>query len=681
MKECIMTNNQYPNIFKPLDLGFTTLKNRILMGSMHTNLEEAPGGYDKLAKFYAARARGGVGMIVTGGISPNIGGVVFHGAACMDKEEEVEHHKQVTDAVHAEGGKICMQILHAGRYAYTKALVAPSALQAPINPYIPKELTDEEVEQQINDYVRSAELAKQAGYDGVELMGSEGYLINQFIVQHTNQRTDRWGGTFENRIRFPLEIIRRVRESIGDEFILIYRLSMLDLVAGGSSWGEVVALAKEVEKLGINIINTGIGWHEARVPTIASGVPRATFSGVTAKLRKEVNVPVIACNRVNTPEVAEEIIANKQADMVSMARPFLADPDFVIKSEQGRAAEINTCIGCNQGCLDQVFEGKLATCLVNPIACKEYEVKSKPTEQPRKIAVVGAGPAGMIIAAVAAERGHFVTLFESRDTLGGEFEIAARIPGKEEFFETLRYFKHRFENAKVDVRLGQTATKTQLLEYGYDDVVVATGVRPWTPPIPGTETAEYLNYLDVLVDGKTVGKRVAIIGAGPIGFDVAEFLTEPEGHQQQSKEAFMAEWGVDSNFVTRGGITQAQPTPLVEREIFMLEVRDMKVGSDLSKTTGWIHRTVLQKRQVKMWGGVTFNQVDSKRVDITHKGENKVLDVDTVIVCAGQKSRSDLVSELENSGVKVHVIGAAQDARGMDAKKAFSVGLEFANTL
>ncbi len=456
---------------------------------------------------------------------------------------------------------------------------------------------------------------------------------------------------------------------------------MLDLVEGGSSWEEVVSLAKEVEKLGINIINTGIGWHEARVPTIASGVPRATFSGVTAKLRKEVSVPVVACNRVNTPEVAEEIIANGQADMVSMARPFLADPDFVIKSEQGRANEINTCIGCNQGCLDQVFEGKVATCLVNPNACKEYEVKVQPTEQPRKIAVVGAGPAGMIIAAVAAERGHQVTIFESRDTLGGEFEIAARIPGKEEFFETLRYFKHRFERAEVNVRLGQTATKEQLLEERYDDVVVATGVRPWTPPIPGTETAEYLNYLDVLVDRKTVGKRVAIIGAGPIGFDVAEFLTEPEGHQQQSKEAFMAEWGIDSNFATRGGITKTQSIPPVDREIFMLEVRDMKVGSDLSKTTGWIHRTILQKRQVKMWGGVTFNQVDSKRVDITHKGENKVLDVDTVIVCAGQKSRSDLVSELENSGVNVHVIGAAQDARGMDAKKAFAVGLELAKTL
>jgi 2,4-dienoyl-CoA reductase (NADPH2) len=676
-----MSTNQYPNILKPLDLGFTTLKNRILMGSMHTNLEEIPGGFEKLAKFYAARARGGVALIVTGGIAPNIDGVVFHGAACMDDEAEVPHHKIVTDAVHKAGSKICMQLLHAGRYAYTKALVAPSAIQAPINPFPPKELTDEEVDQHVDDYVLSADLAKQAGYDGVEIMGSEGYLINQFIAQRTNQRTDRWGGSFENRIRFPLEIIKRVRARVGKEFILIYRLSMLDLVEGGSSWEEVVSLAKQIEALGVNIINTGIGWHEARIPTIASGVPRATFSGVTAKLRKEVNVPVITCNRINTPEVAEDIIASEQADMVSMARPFLADPDFVIKSAEGRADEINTCIGCNQGCLDQVFEGDLTTCLVNPLACKEYEPEAQPTNSPRNIAVVGAGPAGMIIAAVAAERGHKVTLFESRTTLGGEFEIAARIPGKEEFYETLRYYQRRFELAGVDVRLGQSATKEQLLTQGYDDVVVATGVRPWTPPIPGTETAEYLNYLDVLVEGKPVGKRVAIIGAGPIGFDVAEFLTEPEGHIDQTKEEFMEEWGVDSKFATRGGIIAPKPVPLVDREIFMLEVRDMKVGSDLSKTTGWIHRTVLQKRQVKMWGGVTFNKVESNRVDITHKGENSVLDVDTVIVCAGQKSHADLADELANSGVKVHVVGAAQDARGMDAKKAFAVGLELANNL
>ncbi|WP_448213778.1 oxidoreductase [Colwellia sp. MEBiC06753] len=672
---------QYPNILKPLDLGFTTLKNRILMGSMHTNLEEIPGGYEKLAKFYAARAAGGVGMIVTGGIAPNRSGVVFEGAACMDDDKEVPDHKIVTDAVHKAGGKICMQILHTGRYAYTKALVAPSAVQAPINPFPPKELTEEDIEQQISDYVRSAVLAQKAGYDGVEIMGSEGYLINQFIAQQTNHRADRWGGSFENRIRFPLEILRRVREAVGNEFIVIYRLSMLDLVEGGSTWPEVVELAKQVEQAGVTIINTGIGWHEARIPTIASGVPRAAFTGVTAKLRKEVSVPVITCNRINTPEVAEEILASGQADMVSMARPFLADPDFVIKAEQGRAQEINTCIGCNQGCLDQVFEGKLTTCLVNPLACKEYEPEAQPTTEPRNIAVIGAGPAGMIIAAVAAERGHKVTLIEARDTLGGEFEIAARIPGKEEFYETLRYFRNRFDKANVTVRLNETATKQQLVAEGYDDVVVATGVNPWTPPIPGTENAEYLNYLDVLVEGKEVGKRVAIIGAGPIGFDVAEFLTEPESHKQQTKKEFMAEWGVDSNFEVRGGVVQPKAMETVDREIYMLEVRDMKVGADLSKTTGWIHRTVLQKRNVTMWGGVQFNQVDTNKVSITHKGEDKVLDVDTVIVCAGQKSRNDLAEQLADTGMKVHVIGAAENARGMDAKLAFAAGLKFAQTL
>ncbi|KEF31322.1 2,4-dienoyl-CoA reductase [NADPH] [Marinobacter nitratireducens] len=676
-----MTANLYPHLMAPLDLGFTTLKNRVLMGSMHTNLEEQPGGFEKLAAFYSARARGGVGLIVTGGISPNIEGVVFHGAARMDDEAEVPHHRIVTDAVHAAGGKICMQLLHAGRYAATPAAVAPSAIRAPISPITPRELSDEDVEKQIEDYARGAELAREAGYDGVELMGSEGYLINQFLVARTNQRTDRWGGSYENRMRFPLEVIRRVRERVGDDFIVIYRLSMLDLVEEGSTWDEVVTLAKEVEKAGVTIINTGIGWHEARVPTIASSVPRAAFTGVTEKIRSEVSVPVITCNRINTPEVGEQAIASGQSDMISMARPFLADPDFVAKAEAGRADEINTCIGCNQGCLDHVFEGKMTTCLVNPQACREDEPEVQPTDAPRRIAVVGAGPAGMIVAATAAERGHKVTLFESRTTLGGEYELAARIPGKEEFFETLRYYKKRFENAGVEVRLGQVATKEELLAEGYDDVVVATGVRPWTPPIPGLENAEYLDYLDVLEHGKPVGKRVAIIGAGPIGFDVAEYLTESDEHVHQGKEGFMAEWGVDTQFEARGGLTEPKPMPAVERDIFMLEVRDMKVGKDLSKTTGWIHREVLKKRNVQMWGGVTFKQVDTGRVELEFRGEEKSLDVDTVIVCAGQRPRADLAEELEGSGVKVHRIGAAQEARGMDAKVAFAAGLELARTL
>ncbi len=676
-----MTANRYPHLLAPLDLGFTTLKNRVLMGSMHTNLEEIPQGFEKLASFYAARARGGVGLIVTGGIAPNAAGVVFQGAARMDDAAEVPHHKLVTDAVHAAGGKICMQILHAGRYAVTQAAVAPSAIRSPISPFSPHALTDAEVEQQIDDYVRAAELAKEAAYDGVEIMGSEGYLINQFIAQRTNQRSDRWGGSFENRIRFPLEVVRRVRERVGGNFIIIYRLSMLDLVEDGSNWEEVVILAKAIEQAGATIINTGIGWHEARVPTIASSVPRAAFTGVTEKLRSEVKLPVITCNRINTPEVGEQVIASGQADMISMARPFLADPEFVLKSSEGRSDEINTCIGCNQGCLDHVFEGKLTTCLVNPIACRESEPGVEPTGTGRRIAVVGAGPAGMMVAAVAAERGHQITLFESRTCLGGEFELAARIPGKEEFYETLRYYEKRFENAGVEVRLGQCVDKAQLLEAGFDDVVVATGVRPWTPPIPGIENAEYLDYLDVLEHGKPVGKRVAIIGAGPIGFDVAEYLTESDEHVHQGKEGFLAEWGVDKSFEVRGGLVAPQPVPAVDRQIHLLEVRDIKVGSELSKTTGWIHREVLKKRNVKMLGGVTFNQVDTGCINLEHRGEQQILEVDTLIVCAGQRPRADLAQELEGCGVNVHRVGAAREARGMDAKVAFAEALELAKTL
>ncbi|GAA0785152.1 FAD-dependent oxidoreductase [Marinobacterium sediminicola] len=676
-----MTANGYPHLLAPLDLGFTTLKNRVLMGSMHTNLEEVPGGFEKLARFYAARARGGVGMIVTGGISPNSAGVVFHGAARMDDPAEIPHHRLVTDAVHQAGGKICMQILHAGRYAVTPEAVAPSPIRSPISPFSPHELTDAEVEQQIEDYARAAELAREAGYDGVEIMGSEGYLINQFIAPRTNQRSDRWGGSFENRIRFPLEVVSRVRQRVGSDFIIIYRLSMLDLVEGGSDWEEVVTLAKAIETVGATIINTGIGWHEARIPTIASSVPRAAFSGVTAKLRKEIRIPVIACNRINAPEIGEQIISSGQADMISMARPFLADPDFVVKSAEGRSEEINTCIGCNQGCLDHVFEGKLTTCLVNPLACREAESSVEMAKVPRRIAVVGGGPAGMMVAAVAAERGHRVTMFESRTTLGGEFELAARIPGKEEFYETLRYYESRFRKAGVEVCLGQMADREQLLKAGFDDIVVATGVRPWMPPIPGIETAQCLDYLDVLEHGKPVGQRVAIIGAGPVGFDVAEYLTESDEHVHQGKEGFMSEWGIDGSFEVRGGLIEPQPVPAVDRQVYLLEVRDIKVGADLSKTTGWIRREVLKKRNVVMLGGVTFNQVESGRILLEHRGEPQTLQVDTVIVCAGQRSRADLAEQLEGSGVRVHRVGAAREARGMDAKVAFAEAFELARNL
>lgn len=673
-----MIDQRYPHLLATLDLGFTTLRNRVIMGSMHTNLEEQPRGFERLAAFYAERARGGVGLIVTGGISPNAEGVLFKGAARMDSPENVAAHRIVTQAVHEAGGKICMQLLHAGRYAGHKALVAPSAIRAPINPLTPRALTDAEVDAVIDDYARAAMLAREAGYDGVELMGSEGYLINQFLVQRTNQRDDLWGGSFENRMRFPLEIIRRVRERAGVDFILIYRLSMLDLVEGGSDWLEVVQLAKAVEAAGANIINTGIGWHEARVPTIASNVPQAAFSGVTAKLRREVEVPVVACNRINSPQGAEAVLAAGEADLVSMARPFLADPLFVRKAAEGREAEINTCIACNQGCLDHVFEGKVATCLVNPRACRESESAPAACEQARRIAVVGAGPAGLATAVTAAERGHSVTLFESAAEIGGEFEVASRVPGKEEFRETLRFYRKRLADSGVALRLGCVVTPEELVAGGFDDVVVATGVRPKIPAIPGIDSAGALDYLQVLNGEAPVGDRVAIVGAGPIAFDVAEFLTENVAAHTGSKESFMHSWGVDPLFEARGGVatqTTRNGDEATREQVYLLEVRDIKVGAELSKSTGWIHRAILGRRGVEMWGSVKFEQINPGEVVVWIGDERRCLSVDTIIVCAGQSSRTEIADALEERGVRVHRVGAAREARGMDAKFAFAEGM------
>ncbi|MFG3506664.1 FAD-dependent oxidoreductase [Streptomyces sp. NPDC047821] len=668
----------YPHLLSPLDLGFTTLPNRVLMGSMHVGLEEAENGFARMAAFYAERARGGVGLIVTGGIAPNEAGRPYEGGAMLTTEEEAARHRVVTDAVHEAGGRIAMQILHFGRYAYHRDLVAPSALQAPISPFVPNELTDAEVERTVEDYVRAAVLAKSAGYDGVEIMGSEGYLINEFIAAATNHRTDRWGGSYENRVRFPLEIVRRTRERLGEDFILIYRLSMLDLVPGGSSLEEVVALAKEIEAAGATLINTGIGWHEARIPTIATSVPRGAYTWVTKRLMGSVSIPLITSNRVNTPEVAERILAEGRADMVSMARPFLADPDFVAKAEQGRPETINTCIGCNQACLDHTFSGKITSCLVNPRACHETELVLSPTRLRKRVAVVGAGPAGLACSVSAAERGHDVTLFDAADEIGGQLNIAKRVPGKEEFDETLRYFRTQLELRGVDMRLGTYAT-AELLS-GYDEVVVATGVTPRTPAIEGVGHASVVSYLDVLRDGAPVGERVAIIGAGGIGFDVAEFLTDGGEGASQDAETYFRQWGVDTSYAGRGGL-RAPERPKPPRTVHLLQRKASKVGAGLGKTTGWIHRTELKHRGVTMVAGATYERIDDEGLHITVDGEARTVPVDTVVLCTGQEPRRELYEELVAGGVSAHLIGGADVAAELDAKRAIDQGTRLAATL
>ena len=671
-----MSNPHYPHLMAPLDLGFTTLKNRVLMGSMHTGLEERPNGFERMAAYFAERARGGVGLMVTGGIGPNEEGSVYAGAAKLSTPEEAQKHKIVTAAVHAAGGKICMQILHAGRYAYSPKSVAPSAIQAPINPFKPKELDEEGIEQQIQDFVNCAVLAKSANYDGVEIMGSEGYLINQFLVTHTNKRTDQWGGSYENRMRFALEIMRRVRAAVGADFIIIFRLSMLDLMENGSSWEEVVELAKALEAAGATILNTGIGWHEARIPTIVTKVPRGAFAKVTAKLRGEVSIPLVATNRINTPEVAEQILAENDADMISMARPFLADPEFVNKAAAGKADEINTCIGCNQACLDHTFSGKLTSCLVNPRACHETELNYIPTTAVKKIAVVGAGPAGLAAATVAAERGHEVTLFDSAEEIGGQFNVAKLIPGKEEFYETLRYFQQKLQATKVNVKLGQRVNAQELLAQGFDEVILATGIVPRVPEIPGIDHPKVMGYLDAILGRKPVGDKVAVIGAGGIGFDVSELLTHSGASTSLDTDAFWKEWGIDLGLEARGGIAGVQPQPAAAaRQVYLLQRKKSKVGAGLGKPSGWVHRAGLRTKQVEMIPSVEYLRVDDAGLHISVAGgEPQVLPVDNVILCAGQTPLRELQAELEAAGVTVHLVGGADVAAELDAKRAIDQG-------
>ncbi|HEV3430636.1 MAG TPA: NADPH-dependent 2,4-dienoyl-CoA reductase [Paraburkholderia sp.] len=672
--------NPYPHLLRPLDLGFTTLKNRVLMGSMHVGLEEAPNGFERMAAFYAERARGDVGLIVTGGIAPNERGRPMHGGAMLTTQEEAEQHRTITRAVHAEGGKIAMQILHFGRYSYQPMLVAPSALQAPINPFTPHELSGEEVEDTIDDFVRCAALAQHAGYDGVEIMGSEGYLINEFIAMRTNHRTDRWGGSYENRMRFPVEIVRRVRERVGRDFIIIYRLSMLDLVEGGSTLEEVVQLAQAVEQAGATIINTGIGWHEARIPTIATKVPRGAWAWVTQQLMGKVSVPLVATNRINTPELAEQLLAEGACDMISMARPFLADAAFVRKAREGRADEINTCIGCNQACLDHTFAGKVTSCLVNPRACHETEIDIKPAGQRKRVAIVGAGPAGLACAVTAASRGHAVTLFEASEEIGGQFNIAKKVPGKEEFNETLRYFRRQIELTGVELRLATRASAEALMQEGFDEIVVATGVLPRELRIEGAGHAKVLGYLDVLRDGKPVGRDVAIVGAGGIGFDVAEYLVHEGESASLDAQKFFAEWGVDTSYAERGGLRRAA-VGAAARRVQLLQRRRSKVGDNLGKTTGWIHRTELKARGVGMSSSVEYQRIDDDGLHVSVDGVPQTLAVDNVVICAGQEPLRELADQLQAAGRKAHLIGGASEAAELDAKRAIHEGTTLAAAL
>ena len=652
------------------------------MGSMHTGLEEEKNGIDKLAAYYSERAKGGVGLIVTGGISPNIQGWTGPFAARMSSKKHAIHHQKITKAVHKEGGKICMQILHSGRYGYHPFNVAPSKIKAPITPFKPFKLTQSGINRTIRDFVNCAKLSKVAGYDGVEIMGSEGYLINQFIAKRTNKRNDAWGGDYQNRMRLPIELVKLTREAVGENFIIIYRLSMLDLVENGSSWEEVVELGKEIEKAGATIINTGIGWHESRVPTIATSVPRAAFTWVTKKMKSEIKIPLVTSNRINMPETAEKVLAEGDADIISMARPFLADPEWVNKAEAEKADEINTCIGCNQACLDHVFEQKVASCLVNPRACHETELNYNPTENKKKIAVIGAGPAGLVAATIAAQRGHLVTLFDADEEIGGQFNLAKQIPGKEEFYETLRYFNKQLEIHNVDIKLNTRVTNKDLLESDFDEIVLATGIKPRELKIDGINHKKVLSYLDVLKLKKHVGNRVAVIGAGGIGFDVSEYLSHQGKSTSQNIDAWLKEWGIDKSLKARSGIEnitpEFDPSP---REIFMFKRSKGKFGGNLGKTTGWIHRSSLKKKKVQFIGEVSYTKIDDKGLHYVQNEENKVLDVDNVVICAGQIPFKELYQPLLDAGKIVHLIGGADFASELDAKRAINQGARLAASL
>lgn len=670
----------FPHLLEPLDLGFTQLKNRVLMGSMHTGLEEEKGGFEKLAAFYRERALGGVGLIVTGGISPNLRGRLTPHACQLSFPWQVGKHRMVTQAVHGAGGKICMQILHAGRYGYHPFSLAPSKIKSPITPFTPSAMSSRQVRSTIKDYANSAALAKKAGYDGVEVMGSEGYLINQFISARTNTRSDEWGGAFEQRAKFPIEIVNAIRAKVGKDFIIIFRLSMLDLVDNGSTWDEVVLLAQWLEQAGVSIINTGIGWHEARVPTIATSVPRGAFAWVTQKLKQSVSVPLIATNRINTPEIGEQIIASGQADMVSMARPFLADPEFVNKAAANTPELINTCIGCNQACLDHTFSLKRATCLVNPRACYETEINFLPTSNKKRIAVMGAGPAGMAFSVYAAMRGHEVVLFEAKAEVGGQFNLARKIPGKEEFNETIRYFINQIKLHKVDLRLNTRLDASVLATEKFDEVVIAAGVVPRDLVLPGFDDPRVVDYQKVLSGEVNIGQTVALIGAGGIGFDMAHYLCESQS-STLNPDKWLKQWGIDKTYQHAGGLTEPHSDNSLHRKVYLLQRKTSKMGKGLGKTTGWIHRLVLKQHNVKMKTGVSYDKFDDAGLHIRVGETSEVLAVDNVVLCAGQESNRTLVDEMKATGLPVHLIGGVDVAAELDAKRAIRQGAELAMRL